>query len=108
MVGRRLQGYTHAMAHMILTVLRSMYIYIHIYISIPVQPALIFVEIRKMYHLNQCRQSRKQIVLWKLFGTWQFYWCPFWGGENVSLSKVVGDLQLRDRKVTLNHLVGKD
>ena len=31
---------------------------------------------------------------------------PFWDGEKVTPSKVVGDLQLRDKKVTsLNHLV---
>ena len=31
--------------------------------------------------------------------SWQFCWCPFWDGENVTLSKVVGELQLGDQKV---------
>ena len=35
----------------------------------------------------------------KLTLSWQFCWCPFWDGENVTLSKVVGELQLGDQKV---------
>ena len=30
---------------------------------------------------------------------------PFWDGENMTLSKVVGDLEPGDEKVILNHLV---
>ena len=31
--------------------------------------------------------------LFKQIPTWQFCWWPFWDGEKVTLSKVVGDLQ---------------
>ena len=36
---------------------------------------------------------------------WQFFTTFFGDGENVTLSKVVGGLQLGSEKVTLNHLV---
>ena len=40
---------------------------------------------------------------WMQKTTWQFCWWPFWDGENVTLSRAVGDLQPGDKKVTLNH-----
>lgn len=54
------------MAHMIMTVLQSTWATTPL---IPVQPAVIVLKIWKMYHLNQCPQSHKQIVLSKHIGS---------------------------------------
>ena len=65
------QGCTCTMAHMILTVLQCTCIYIYIIFTSrdnSFDTGTASMEIWKMYLLNQCPQSHKQIVLSKHIG----------------------------------------